>query len=107
MSFFTQLLGFLLDGNCIGQLYHAHPIFDMGQLYLRSGLLPSLIGVAHVAIQFPLYEAIKARMAQRQSCDASELHVSDLVRSLLPSMPCRIQRCQLQQTLRICHCCYA
>lgn len=46
---------------------------------LYSGLLPSLIGVAHVAIQFPLYEAIKARMAQRQSCDASELHVSDLV----------------------------
>ena len=33
---------------------------------LRSGLLPSLVGVAHVAIQFPLYEALKSRFGSDQ-----------------------------------------
>jgi solute carrier family 25 folate transporter 32 len=32
---------------------------------LYSGLGPSLLGVMHVVIQFPLYEEIKARFAQR------------------------------------------
>ena len=32
---------------------------------LYSGLGPSLLGVMHVVVQFPLYEEIKARFAQR------------------------------------------
>ena len=44
-----------------------------------SGLLPSLIGVAHVAIQFPLYEAIKNYMAGGDSEKVGRLKVTQLV----------------------------
>jgi hypothetical protein len=32
---------------------------------VRSGLGPSLLGVLHVVIQFPLYEGMKAHFAAR------------------------------------------
>ena len=48
----------------------------------RSGLLPSLIGVCHVAIQFPLYEYAKERLAQRSGCSPDELPPGQLVRPL-------------------------
>lgn len=34
-------------------------------LVLSSGILPSLVGVSHVAIQFPAYEKIKHYMAKK------------------------------------------
>lgn len=34
---------------------------------LCSGLGPSLLGVMHVVIQFPLYESLKARFAARHA----------------------------------------
>ena len=40
-----------------------------------SGLLPSLVGVAHVAIQFPLYEALKTSMAGDEHKELSPFQV--------------------------------
>ena len=48
----------------------------------RSGLLPSLIGVCHVAIQFPLYEYAKAKLAERSGCSPDELPAGQLVTTL-------------------------
>ena len=45
-----------------------------------------MMGVAHVAIQFPLYEAFKQKMAERHSRDPSDLPAADLVRHLLPAL---------------------
>ena len=38
-----------------------------------SGLLPSLIGVCHVAVQFPLYEYCKAKIAEREGTTVDRL----------------------------------
>lgn len=45
-------------------------------IVLCSGLLPSIIGVAHVAIQFPLYEAMKTYLAG--SSPGQEVHLGPL-----------------------------
>jgi hypothetical protein len=45
----------------------------------RSGLGPSLFGIGHVAIQFPLYEATKARLAAHRGCHVDDLRAPDLV----------------------------
>jgi len=46
---------------------------------LYSGFGPSLLGVAHVAIQFPLYEAGKSYLATRCGCAVSELGTPQLI----------------------------
>jgi solute carrier family 25 folate transporter 32 len=46
---------------------------------LYAGLLPSLVGVAHVTVQFPLYERLKAGAAARRGCAADALPARDLV----------------------------
>ncbi|DBA89605.1 hypothetical protein WJX79_006853 [Trebouxia sp. C0005] len=48
---------------------------------LYSGLLPSLMGIAHVAIQFPLYEACKSWFETKalQTRDNKELNTLELV----------------------------
>ena len=45
-----------------------------------SGLLPSLIGVCHVAIQFPLYEACKKSIAEYKDTSPDRLDPLSLVR---------------------------
>lgn len=37
-----------------------------------------MMGVAHVAIQFPLYEALKERLAERHHRDVNDLPAADL-----------------------------
>ena len=44
-----------------------------------SGLIPSIVGVAHVAIQFPLYEALKLRMLENEQANHSTLSPIQLV----------------------------
>ena len=51
----------------------------------RSGLLPSLIGVCHVAVQFPLYEYCKAKIAEKEGTTVDRLDPLSVV-SFLPSV---------------------
>jgi len=46
---------------------------------LYSGLAPSMAGVCHVAIQFPLYEAAKQYAAARRGADPDALDAPELV----------------------------
>lgn len=46
---------------------------------LYSGLAPSLAGIAHVAVQLPLYESLKKRAARARGVPVAELPAADLV----------------------------
>lgn len=53
---------------------------EEGLLGLYSGLGPTMLGVSHVAIQFPLYEYLKAKAAERsESCTAETLGAGPLI----------------------------
>ncbi|KAI4357773.1 hypothetical protein L6164_001700 [Bauhinia variegata] len=45
---------------------------------LYSGILPSLAGVSHVAIQFPAYEKIKSYMAKKENTTVDKLSPGDV-----------------------------
>mmetsp|Transcript_19187 Transcript_19187/g.56983 ORF Transcript_19187/g.56983 Transcript_19187/m.56983 type:complete len:341 (-) Transcript_19187:196-1218(-) len=46
---------------------------------LYSGLVPSMMGIVHVAIQFPLYEYSKTRIAENTNRGPGELTAAELV----------------------------
>jgi hypothetical protein len=52
---------------------------EEGALGLYNGLVPSLMGIAHVAIQFPLYEATKSELAKRSGTTPSSLTIPELI----------------------------
>eukprot|EP00898_Chlorokybus_atmophyticus_P003868 jgi/Chlat1/4482/Chrsp29S04422 len=75
---------------------------------LYSGVLPSVVGIAHVVIQFPLYEAIKVYLADKSGVPVNEVGAGSLaVASALSKMlastatyPHEVIRARLQNQSR-------
>lgn len=81
----------LSPGSCfVGKEFAPDRMLPILVLHVCSGLLPSLIGVCHVAVQFPLYEACKAKMAERQHTTVDHLDPLSVVSTLQYVSKCHV-----------------
>jgi len=56
-------------------------VHEEGFRGLFKGLAPSLLGLSHVLVQFPLYEGLKEQFAKHRNATVSELHPIELLLS--------------------------
>ena len=70
----TSVAPYRHTGDAFVQIYRSE-----GLRGFYKGLLPSLFGVSHVAVQFPLYESFKSLARQKSGGEEGELEASTIL----------------------------